>query len=140
MKFGSLLARRGAEVDLLPPTLKLTSLEDMCTERGGITLLIFLMIVIPYFIWQSEVFIVGNKENSGINLSYYGQNNQAKQSLFRRFMVAIEKVFVLPFIPSSTHAYVMWIFMIFFVTTIPMAVSMFVCYVMSVLSIWLAGN
>ena len=45
------------------------------------------------------------------------------KSALRRLMVAIERIFVLPFVPVELDSYVMWIFMWFVIITIPMGVT-----------------
>mmetsp|Transcript_14229 Transcript_14229/g.24177 ORF Transcript_14229/g.24177 Transcript_14229/m.24177 type:complete len:269 (-) Transcript_14229:1019-1825(-) len=111
-----------AEPLMIPPAIKLTSRDDMCDERGGITFIILIAILVLYLATRYHILISGSVPLKNVTSPLY-DHDKPKQSTFRRFMLTLEKIFVLPFVPSELDSFVMWMFMWFIAITIPMAVT-----------------
>jgi hypothetical protein len=105
--------------------IQLSSWDDMCTKNGGITLIILLGIIIFYLAIRYHIFSVGSaKSIAAYTCPLYDHGKPAaKSSMFLRFMRAMERIFILPFVPAHLDSYVMWIYFWFFAITIPMGIT-----------------
>ncbi len=120
----SLFSNEGTPPEsVIPPALKLTSWEDMC-EGGGGTLIIFILLLLIFLVIHYVVLMSGGEPVHNVTSPLYDHNfRKANQTNFRRFMLKLEKLFVLRFVPSQLDSFVMWIFMWHFAITIPMGLT-----------------
>ncbi len=127
MAFGFKLGAAPSDVEavqvVIPSAINLFSWEDMCTERGGITLLILLSGLIFYLGVRYHILIAGANESLKIVTSPLYDQNRRNLTPFRRLMAAIESLCVLPFVPAELDSFVMWIFMWYVAITIPMGIT-----------------
>jgi hypothetical protein len=104
------------------PAIQFSSLDAMC-ETGGITIIILIVIVVGVLVFQ---YLLCHGSFNGMEnpSTILDNDDDGNQSTIRRFIRrTLEKIFVLPFVPVDLSSYVMWIFMWFFITTIPMAAT-----------------
>ena len=106
----------------IPPAINLTSWDDMCVERGGITFLILIAIIIFYLGVRYHILMTGGEFLKKVTSPLYN-HDMPGVSNFRKFMMTLERIFILPYVPHQLDSMVMWMFMWFIAITIPMAVT-----------------
>lgn len=106
------------------PAIDPTSWENLCYESGGSTAFFALILIVLYLVGRYHILIAGSEFSLKVVTSpLYQHDDDKKEKNIRPFhkqlMGWMEKVFVSPFVPAHLDSFVMWIFLWFFLITVP---------------------
>ena len=122
------------------------SWEDMCTERGGGTIIVFVVLLCLYVGARGWIYYSGVLKASRFNPAPPSgatddaaeplYNINTERTLFKKFMALVEMIFVSPFVPMEVHSFVMWIFNVSSLEMLRVAERSFffrLCYILRLL-------